>query len=442
MLSLAAALFLAAPVGPALAEGITRIKGKVVDNHGKPLEKVKIRFEGVDINKKLTPLLTKKDGSYLYATLDVSIVRQWRIIPELPGYKAVKVSYEIVDSEGAQVDKRDVLVSSKQDNFPDLKFALVGDLGRNVVDFVMAKEAEYNAALDEERRKRGDTVASGAAPAGATAPGAAGAPAGAGAPPAVVAGGKEMLEQAKAFTDAGRHEEAVKLYQSYLAKDPTGNPAVYYYLGKSLYEMNDDGGAEQALRKGLELKPDMKGGHFYLGNIALRGERAADAAAEYEKELQFSPDSSNVYFKLGEAEYKAGEPDKALGALDKSATLDPSKPDPLMLMAAIYEEKKDPVKRDEMYERIKAVDPKNAAILFYNIGAKAQNQNRPKEAVQAFRKSIEIDPAYPASHRQLGYTLMATQDFPGALKAFQEYLKLDPKAPDAKEIQESIALLK
>jgi hypothetical protein len=68
---LAAALFLAAPARPALAEGITRIKGKVVDNHGKPLEKVKLHFEGVDINKKLAPLPTKKDGSYLYATPDV-----------------------------------------------------------------------------------------------------------------------------------------------------------------------------------------------------------------------------------------------------------------------------------------------------------------------------------------------------------------------------------
>jgi TolA-binding protein len=107
-----------------------------------------------------------------------------------------------------------------------------------------AKDAELNAAMDEERRKRGDTVAGVAAPAAAPAPGAGGAPAGA--PPAGVAGGKETLEQAKAFTDAGRHEDAVKLYQSYLAKDPTGNAAVYYYLGKSLYEMNDDGGADQA----------------------------------------------------------------------------------------------------------------------------------------------------------------------------------------------------
>jgi tRNA isopentenyl-2-thiomethyl-A-37 hydroxylase MiaE len=37
---------------------------------------------------------------------------------------------------------------------------------------------------------------------------------------------------------------------------------------------------------------------------------------------------------------------------------------------------------------------------------------------------------------------MGSQDFAGALKHFQEYLKLNPKAPDAKEIQERIALLK
>lgn len=436
----AAAPLLLGPVRPAAAaEAITRVNGSVVDNKGQPLDKVKIRFEGVNVNKKLPPLTTKKSGKYFYAALDVSIVREWHVIAELPGYKVVKVSYEIFDSEGSEVDKREVLIGSKQDNFPDLKFSLVGDSGRNVVDFVMAKDADHNAAVDEERRKRGDSAIAQTAGAASSGAGGAAAP-GAQAPP--VPGDRETLEKAKSLGDAGRHGEAITLYQSYLVKDPTGNAAVYYYLGKSLFETGDDPGAEAAFRKGLELKGDMKGAHFFLGNVYLRQDRAADAAAQFEQELVLSPDSANVHFKLGEAYDKAGDHEKALAALDKAAILDPSKPDALMLMASIYDEQGDKAKRDETYDKVKAVDPKNAAILFYNIGAEARNQNRPKEAVRAFRKSIEIDPTYPASHRELGYACMAVQDFSGALQAFQDYLRLDPKAPDAKEIRDTIALLK
>jgi tetratricopeptide (TPR) repeat protein len=95
-----------------------------------------------------------------------------------------------------------------------------------------------------------------------------------------------------------------------------------------------------------------------------------------------------------------------------------------------------------MYQKVAAIDPHNAAILFFNVGVKAWNENRQEEAVRAYRKAIEIDATYAQAHRELGTALMASQDFAGALKHFQEDLKLNPQAPDAKEIQERIALLK
>ena len=251
-----------------------------------------------------------------------------------------------------------------------------------------------------------------------------------------------MLQQAKALADAGNHAQAIELYKNYLTKDPTGNPATYYYLGKSLFETGDDGGAEQALHKALELNKDMKGAHFYLGNIALKEENADQAVAEYEQELKLSADTWALLYNLGQAYSKAGKDDQALAVLDKAATIDPSKPDAMMLMASIYEKRKDTAKAQEMYEKVRAIDPRNAAILFYNVGVKAWNENRAQDAAQAFKKSIEIDPNYPQSHRELARALMGVQDFQGALGQFQEYLKLNPNAPDSKEIKDNIALLK
>jgi len=456
-----------APGPPALADAITKVKGKILDNHGKPLDKVAVTFDAVEIKKRVGPLRTNKQGEFFIAVLDISVAHKWKVTPELQGYKVVKVSYEIVNSAKEVVGKQDLLVGAKQE-LPDLQFVLVGDDGRNVVNFVLAKDAEFTAALQEERKKRegaaAATAAGSASPGteapAAAAPGTPGAAPAAGAPPAAAPaaapqpppGGKEMLEKAKQLSDAGRQPEAIEIFRAYLAKDPN-YPNAYYYLGKSLFETDDLRGAEQAFKKGLELMKEMKGAHYYLGNIALKDERPADAIPEYQKEIELTPDWDPVYVNLGQAYAQLGKDEDALAAFEKAAALNSTKPEPLMQMAAIYEKRRDAArtpderkaaaaKGEATYERIKAIDPKNAAILFYNVGGRAKNENRTKDAVLAFRKSVEIDPGYAPAHKELAYALVATQDFRGAIMHFEEYLKLSPQAPDAKDIRQTIAALK
>jgi tetratricopeptide (TPR) repeat protein len=441
----AALALMSATAAPAFADAITKVRGRVMDNHGKPMPKAAIYFEAVDIKKKVGPIRTNKNGVFVIATLDRTIAKKWRCYPEIPGYKVVKVSYELVNSEGREEAKDDYIPGSKQE-FPELPFPLVGDAGRNVVDFVVAKDSEFVAAVQAERKagEGGGSEATSGSPVVGAAPVTEAPPAG-----GAVAGGAQSLQQAKQLTDAGRHEEAIALYRAYLAKDPRGNPAVYYYLGKSLFESKDDAAAEQAFKEGLALKPDMKGAHFYLGNIYLRQaeDPTADTAAaraieQFEIETQMTPDSDSVAYNLGLAYTRGGEEDKALAALERSVTLNPQRSEAYLKMASIYEHRKDMARAEEMYQKFSAADPANAAVSFYNIGVIAWNENRNKEAAQYFRKAVAIDPKYAPAHRELARTLMASQDFAGALKHFQEYLKLNPKAADAKEIQDSIALLK
>jgi tetratricopeptide (TPR) repeat protein len=432
-----------APLKPVYADAITKVWGAVTDPQGKPMAKVKINFEGVDVKKKLPPLSTNKDGKFFIAALDISVAKKWKVSVDLPGYKTVKVHYEIVDSEKEDRGSGDVILGSKQE-YPELQFALPGDVGRNLVNFVIAKEADFLAAVQAERKKKegGEANASAVAPAG-TAPAApAGGPGAAPGPGDAPKAGVEGLKKAKELADAGRHQEAIEGYRAYLAKDPSGNPAVYFYLGKSLFETGDDPGATQAFSKAVELKPDMKWAHFFLGNVEMRGERYKAAAEEFEKETGLQPDIDKVWFQLGKAYVLGGEEDKAIAAFEKASAIDPTKSDSYMEMAAIYEKRKDKAKSEEMYQKVIAVDPGNAATVFYNLGVHAWNENKDKEAAQAFKKSIEIDPKYAPAHKELARVLTRLQDFPGAVQHYQEYLKLNPQATDAKEIRDTIALLK
>jgi tetratricopeptide (TPR) repeat protein len=445
----AAVVFVAALLGgtrPARAEGITKAKGTVTDPQGKPMADVPIFLEAQDIKKTVGPVKTRKDGTWLLATLDISVAHKWKVIPRLPGYKAVTTTYAIHNSQGVDVvPKNEQMLDSKQD-FPDLQLVLVGDYGYNQIDFVLAKDADFVAAQQAVVKRRKEAAGGGTATAQA---GAAGAPGADGAPatpdaaaPKVAPEASQSLLQAKSLAESGNHPQAIELYRAYLVKDPAGNPAVYYYLGKSLYETGDTSGATQAFKKALELKNDMKGAHYYLGNVALKEDDAAGALKEYEEELKLSSDSAPLLMKLAQAASQSGDPDKAVGALERAVALDPSNAEPLMQLGSVYEQKGDKAKADETYQKVAAIDPHNAAVLFFNAGVKAWNQNRAKEATTAYQKAIEADPNYAQAHRELGRVLMAQQDFKGALTHFQEYLKLSPAAPDAKEIQDSIALLK
>ncbi len=436
---------------PAYADAITRVKGVVTDVQGKPMPKVKVWLEAVDIKKKVGPLTTNKDGSFVIAALDTSVAKKWKVYPELAGYKVVKEYAEIVDYQKDERFKGDLIPGSKQE-FPELTFVLVGDEGHNLVNIVVAKEAEFLAAVQAERKKKegAATEASAAVPGGAAPVGTQ--PAGGTGAPEAPKLGSEALQKAKELADAGRHQEAIEAYKSYLAKDPTGKPVVYFYLGKSLFATGDDAGATQAFKKALELMPEMKGAHFNLGNVLLKEAETAttdeekkqfdnQAAEEFEKEGNLQPDNDKIWFQLGKARALGGEDDQAIAAFEKASTIDPSKSEPYMEMAAIYEKRKDKAKAEEMYQKVITVDPKNAATVFFNIGVHAWNENKDKEAAQAFTKSLEIDPGNASAHRELARVLTRMQDFEGAVKHYREYLKLSPKAPDAKEIQDMIVTL-
>ena len=95
VLTAGAGLFAPAPVA---FEAITKVRGTVTDNLGKPMPKVSVYFEATDVKKKVGPVKTNKDGRYVIATLDKSVAKKWKVYPEIPGYKVVKVMFEVFDS--------------------------------------------------------------------------------------------------------------------------------------------------------------------------------------------------------------------------------------------------------------------------------------------------------------------------------------------------------
>ena len=69
----------------------------------------------------------------------------------------------------------------------------------------------------------------------------------------------------------------------------------------------------------------------------------------------------------------------------------------------------------------------------YGRGLVARNAKDWPVAAVAFRKAVDLRPAYPEAWNELGYALRNQGNYPDSLKAYDEALRLRPNFPEALE---------
>ena len=123
----------------------------------------------------------------------------------------------------------------------------------------------------------------------------------------------------------------------------------------------------------------------------------SESAAAYKKAIEFKPTESNYYLNLSLAQIANGDLDESQKSIQKAAELNPA----------------------------------NAGMAYYNMGATLINRNQPAEAITFFKKAIELDPKYANAYYQLGLTYIGTGKMEEAAPVLQKYLELVPTGQDA-----------
>ncbi|OGW35176.1 MAG: hypothetical protein A2010_04925 [Nitrospirae bacterium GWD2_57_9] len=96
----------------------------------------------------------------------------------------------------------------------------------------------------------------------------------------------------------------------------------------------------------------------------------------------------------------------------------------------------------EAYQKSLAIDPKNVNVRV-DLGTCFRNSGRPQQAVEEYKKALKIDPRHINGNRNMGVVLAYDlNDKKGAVKAFEKYLELASTAPDAGEIRQLVQNLK
>jgi tetratricopeptide (TPR) repeat protein len=108
----------------------------------------------------------------------------------------------------------------------------------------------------------------------------------------------------------------------------------------------------------------------------------------------------------------------------------------------LYFDSNQPKEAIEAYEQYLAVKPDNADVRT-DMGIMYRNLGDFDRALEEFRKAAQSDPKHVNSRYNIGVVLLHDkQDIKGAIKAWEEYLKVDPTSERAGRVRAQMENLK
>jgi TolB-like protein/DNA-binding winged helix-turn-helix (wHTH) protein/Tfp pilus assembly protein PilF len=199
-------------------------------------------------------------------------------------------------------------------------------------------------------------------------------------------------------------EESVAHFQEAIAKDPTFAPAylelggAYYqlgtiFLGEPPQEMRPK--AMAAVRKALELEPDMAEGHAFLGSLYQEEFRWKEAEVEYQRALTIEPNDPVATGHYGFWLLCQGSPEDALEWVRRARDLDPIAVDGNNLGWILFQARH----YDEAIRELRSVlalDP-NDATAYWFMGFVLIAKGQPNEAIPLLEKTVTLMDRSPGS---------------------------------------------
>ena len=175
---------------------------------------------------------------------------------------------------------------------------------------------------------------------------------------------------------------------------------------KLLEEKNDASGGIVHLRKAIKEYEDFPQAYTLLGLAHLENQQLTDSKAALERAIQLDPNSGSAYIALGGCLNQMKDYPGAEKVLVKGLEILPDSPEGN-----------------------------------YELGKTYWALHRWQQAEPYAVKAVKLEPDVPGVHVLMGNILLQKQDAAGALKEFNEYLKLDPHGPMSDAVRTMTAKL-
>jgi TolB-like protein/Tfp pilus assembly protein PilF len=199
-------------------------------------------------------------------------------------------------------------------------------------------------------------------------------------------------------------EQSITHFQHAIKLDPTFAPA-YVGLASAFNELGTvsvgappeatRSQAVSAVRKALELDPDLADAHVLLGNLQQEQFHWADAEVEYRRALELSPNDADAHAGLSFWLLSQGRTDEALAWTKRGRELDPLSVTGANIAWILFQSHRYSEAIRELRSVI-AVDPDDSGALTY-LGFALIANNQPADAIPALQHAISISKGSPAA---------------------------------------------
>ncbi len=260
----------------------------------------------------------------------------------------------------------------------------------------------------------------------------------------------------------GALESAAEDYLRTLGLKPEDLPTLSR-LGNVLLELNRPQEAKPRFVRALELSPETAAAFFGLGKAAAASGDQSAAIEHFEQALALEPAASVIRYPLAQAYRKLGDLDKAREHLGQRGEDEVHFPDPLgsqilrLAQAAAFEivlslaREAESVSEEEflgfalsqfgevkgtieelelgmMLERYseRPSTPKVLARIHYVLGGLLVNDERDQDAIEHYRRAIELDPSLTDTRIKLGNALARAELFEAAIASYGAVLAAHP----------------
>lgn len=235
------------------------------------------------------------------------------------------------------------------------------------------------------------------------------------------------LIQAVQAHQAGRLEEAEKLYRRILSRRPREAIAALN-LGIILHGRGELDEAGKLVRRALSISPSTEG-YNNLGNILRDEGKAPEAVTAYRQAIKLQP-NANASNNLGNVLWALGDPDGALASYHEAIRVQPDYVLSYYHLGIALRRLGRPAEAMGYYEKAIALHP-NFSQALTNLGACLFELGRFPEAIERYRQSLALGRPQSETWCNLGNALQRMQDPAGAEAAYHEALKLQPDSIDA-----------
>jgi tetratricopeptide (TPR) repeat protein len=237
--------------------------------------------------------------------------------------------------------------------------------------------------------------------------------------------------------------QAIEEYKSALNADP-GSSQLNDGLADLYFRTGHTHDAEVTARGLLKNTPNDIDAHKLLGKIYLRqlsdgsnavsstspsGNALDQAIAEFEKIVALQPKSVEDRMVLGQLYTVKHDPKKAEEEFATAQSIEPESEEVVLNLARVYAESGDLDHAAKVIEAVpvEARSPKMEVAL----GAAYDQLKRPKDAIAAYQRAVDLDPGDEHTLDTLGQALLNDNQLDEALKQFKALYAADPEEAEA-----------